>query len=929
MQSTEGLRQRRGAASGASASVAETPATSPQRTAAKPATNPAVIRATGSSTVLACILLIVGGTAAAVNFRRGRAAAASADMSAIAPTALFSVPAAMQHVSTIERKPRWIGSLALDQSLEYVHIQLTDLIDVAERNGMLLEVESFTANGSFASSTVSSEIVVSYNQVLSVVARLSPVVSASSDKYPGSLLVNSHIDSAMGSRGASDDVVGVAVAMESLRCLASTPHNVNSLARPLVFLFNGAEEPLLAGADGFIKAHRWANGVAAVINLESIGSGDGYMLFQLGPRNSWLARAYATAVRHPLASVAGSEIFELGLIPGETDFRIFKAAGIPGYDFAFIQNGHVYHTIYDDANHVSLAALEYGGKTLLLPLVMQLAGSTTDAIGEHLAATAHAEPTLNLPFYIRLARILPSFRSIFYSAESFDKGSDPRVAYFDYLGAFTVVYTEHVATLLSWGLAALTFAIWSFKGRQAQYKDNRVSLCRFRMVCCVCSCAFACFASSTAAAIFYAHVMEQPLSWYGSTRFAIAVFAPPGLVGVTVVLQILLPRVVDDESAVFAHDSMLFAVSIFYAVVMGTFTIVGSMISFIPMTILSTCLLAAIVVPGRFFFIGFVLIAIPSATLGAVTAYDLLCVFLPVMGRAGTAPSEVIASTLVAYVVCTYWVFPLLPIFARFPASLPRVRSYALSLSVLVACLVWILPELTLPHRDAVYSKDAPKRVAITHFHSPSQKPPTILGIVALDSIPVDINTTVRMLSITDADAIGHTPMWGMLNSTLAETTRPFQKYFGDWTVFDMANQDLDLAVPSATIVNEEFVAPDRVNLTIAVSAPGSMQVTLRVPLLQQQHGVVRAWSFDAPLVDLGDDRGCWVRHIGRGSGAERLEFSVLVERDGNTGMRPRVVFDVTSMRLGKSRSKILPRLYFPQWVSPVLVQGTGESFSL
>ena len=52
---------------------------------------------------------------------------------------------------------------------------------------------------------------------------------------------------------------------------------------------------------------------------------------RVGPENTWLIEAYGASVQRPCGAIFAQELFESRLIPGETDYRIFRDYGkIPG-----------------------------------------------------------------------------------------------------------------------------------------------------------------------------------------------------------------------------------------------------------------------------------------------------------------------------------------------------------------------------------------------------------------------------------------------------------------------------------------------------------------------------------------------------------------------------------------------------------------------
>ncbi len=180
-----------------------------------------------------------------------------------------------------------------------------------------------------------------YQNISNIAVRLSRK-SPPSSKH--AFLINAHYDSALGSVGASDDAISCGTMLEAIRCLSTEPNPLLG-NHSLIFLFNGAEETILQASHGFITQHPWAKQVRAFLNLEAAGAGGREIVFQTGPDNPWLARLYAKVVPHPHASVVAQEVFQSGIIPSDTDFRIFRDHGhVPGIDTAYFVNGYIYHT---------------------------------------------------------------------------------------------------------------------------------------------------------------------------------------------------------------------------------------------------------------------------------------------------------------------------------------------------------------------------------------------------------------------------------------------------------------------------------------------------------------------------------------------------------------------------------------------------------
>ncbi|XP_047036815.1 endoplasmic reticulum metallopeptidase 1-like isoform X2 [Helicoverpa zea] len=234
-----------------------------------------------------------------------------------------------------------------------------------------------------------------------------------------SILVNCHYDSVPFALGASDNAAFCAIMAETLTKLSRSKQK---LKRNVIFLFNGAEENGLQGSHAFLQ-HPWARGAVAVINLDAAGMNGKPTIFQVtDPR---VLKAYHNSAPVPNAQSLAELLFSSGMIPSDTDFRIWRDfGGIYGVDIAFVKWAAVYHTRNDRAE-------------LLQPGVMQGAG---DMLLAFIAATA--------------------------DIDDLDDKIEPEAAvYYDYLNVFLVSYALYASYVIDvfvalCGLGSVAYYVW-------------------------------------------------------------------------------------------------------------------------------------------------------------------------------------------------------------------------------------------------------------------------------------------------------------------------------------------------------------------------------------------------------------------------------------------------------------------------------------
>lgn len=255
------------------------------------------------------------------------------------------------------------GSVANEVDVySYLRKTLMLISQLAERNSLTAVYDEQLS--SYSSFRIGFHLS-SYTNVRNLVIRISDPRIKTNHLRKRAFLVSCHYDSAIDSPGASDTFANCANMLEVAKIMASGNY---SLYNDLVFLFNNAEENMLIGSHAFITQHRWANDIAAFINLEGAGAGKRLMVFQIssGMASEILTDAFAKSFYQPFASVFGEDIFTTGKVPSDTDFRIFRDYGlIPGLDLAYVHDGYVYHTVDDTESRISSECLQQSGRNLL------------------------------------------------------------------------------------------------------------------------------------------------------------------------------------------------------------------------------------------------------------------------------------------------------------------------------------------------------------------------------------------------------------------------------------------------------------------------------------------------------------------------------------------------------------------------------------
>ena len=174
------------------------------------------------------------------------------------------------------------------------------------------------------------------------------------------IVLMAHADSVAAGPGAGDDASGVATILEAVRALKARKETEG---HPIRILFTDGEESGLLGAAAYLRDPEVRARTGAVINMEARGNQGPSYLFQTGAGDARLIDLYARAVPHFAASSLYAEIYKY--LPNDTDMTPFLAAGVTGYNFAFIGNAAQYHTSLDRRENIDPRSLQQHGENAL------------------------------------------------------------------------------------------------------------------------------------------------------------------------------------------------------------------------------------------------------------------------------------------------------------------------------------------------------------------------------------------------------------------------------------------------------------------------------------------------------------------------------------------------------------------------------------
>ncbi|XP_017836680.1 endoplasmic reticulum metallopeptidase 1 isoform X2 [Drosophila busckii] len=741
--------------------------------------------------------------------------------------------------------PRVVGSVANEvTTVQFLRDEVAKV--QAEAHARFeIEIDVQQATGAY----MHWSMVNMYQGIQNVVVKL----SEKGNSNENALLINCHYDSVPGSPGAGDDGSMVATMLEVMRVLAKTNE---PLAHPIIFLFNGAEENPLQASHAFITQHKWAKQCKALINLDSAGSGGREILFQSGPNHPWLMNYYRQ-VPHPFANTLGEEMFQAGLIPSDTDFRIFRDyGGVPGLDMAYIFNGYVYHTKFDRVNVFPRASFQHTGDNVL---ALARAFGNAPELDD---TAAHAEG-----------------HNVFY----------------DFLGWFIIFYTETtniIVNVVVGVLALLAIGISLYFMSVRSGCSLKGVLLRFGIIFGIQLVSLALACGLTLLVAVFMDGVERSLSWFTQMWMIIGLYVFPIIFGMSILPAIYLERTKQDALAL-GFRIQLFMHSHCVCLIILMFTMTGLAIrsAYIIMLAVLFDIVALIINlvtkwhrKAYWFAIAVMICQILPFTYFTYVCTAALMTLIPMQGRSGSSSNPDLGIALLV------WLFSLM--FAGFivPLIMFFRKTRTIVLCFLAGTILFIIIGVTsagFPYRP----KTSTQRYALIHAH---RRLHNADGTVRLDESGLYIYPQDRRFNIAldDLKVLGDIHKVSEFCDEEMFCGMPLYNHrwhkareYSLWIPVKEQPQLPD-AHPALTLTETQELADDtqrRFNFSLV--GPDHMTIFVNV----KNEAKILDWSFNETLIKRNEEPPYFI-YFSYGIDKSALEFSIDVEKTS---------FDTPTLEIG------------------------------
>lgn len=291
-------------------------------------------RARGVAASLSWVLLIVVVTIVVWASVRPPAA-----VPATAAATEFSSARAMQVLEPFTQRPHPVGSADHERVQQY-------LVEQMQALGLEPVVETHTSVEGIGHTAIAA-------RVSNLVGRLK-----GTDNTRAVMLV-AHYDSVDRAPGAGDDGGGVATILETVRALEAGPR----LKNDVIVLLTDGEELGLLGARAATANDPWLQQVGVMFNFEGRGDQGPSAMFETSGGNRKLIEEFVKVAPYKSGSSLLYTIYQH--MPNDTDYTVFKKAGVPGMNFAWTERLEAYHSRLDTPGNLDQRGLQQDGSYAL------------------------------------------------------------------------------------------------------------------------------------------------------------------------------------------------------------------------------------------------------------------------------------------------------------------------------------------------------------------------------------------------------------------------------------------------------------------------------------------------------------------------------------------------------------------------------------